>query len=382
MNQNIVTKSWWQRIKSSFAGIIFGLAILILNIKFLFWNENHSLQAQKSLLELQQQVIQISPTPILPTNNEKPIYVTGIANTDDILKDDLIGIEINAINLNRQVEMYQWQETSITSAQSEMGGAEKQTTSYNYEPTWSNTLINSATFNDATTHQNPTSFIIPGDNQYSPDVNLGDFKLSTNIITQIGHPEQILLTENNVNKLTESLNVNVKLNQNQIYLGNDPSSPQIGDLRIYMTAIYPQKISIIGKQIDNTIVPFISKNNEEILIVTNGQKSANQMIAEQMTSNDLRAWGIRFISLILFILGFNLIFKPIIILADFFPILGSISNIGVSFISLILSLSIWGVLTASAWLVIRPVYSLGFLIGLGGVLIWLIKRKRNNQASG
>jgi len=379
MNENMVRTSWWQRIKSSLLGVIFGLTIIVLNIKLLFWNESHNLLSLQSLIQLQQQVISVPPNPILTSNNQKPIYLTGVANTDDNLKDDLIGIDINAINLNRHVEMYQWQETSETNTKNELGGAEKETTTYNYQPIWSDFIINSSSFNEAITHQNPNNFAISSDNQYAPDVTLGDFKLSTDIITQIGHPDQILLTEDNVNKLTEQFNGPAKLNQNEIYLGNDPNLPQIGDIRIFITAIYPQKISIIGTQMNNTIVPFIGKNDEKILIVANGQKSSKQMIAEQISSNNLTAWGFRLVSLILFIIGFNLIFKPLIVLADFFPLLGSIGNIGASFISLILSLCMWGILTAIAWFYIRPAYSFGLLMLIGLALIGLFKRRKSKM---
>ena len=85
----------------------------------------NAVNTYKSLTILEKELIIVPDNTINPTYNQKPIYTTGMAQTEDTLKDKLLNIEVHAINLTRQVKMYQWEEAKSTQTESQVGGSEK-----------------------------------------------------------------------------------------------------------------------------------------------------------------------------------------------------------------------------------------------------------------
>ena len=242
MSADITQISWWSRIKDAFFGVFFGLILLVLGIIILFWNENNSIKTKLSLLETQKKLISVPVKPITPDHNEKVVYMTGFANTKDTLSDDLFSLEVNAIHLSRDVQMYQWQEKKQTTNQSNTGGSQTQTTTYEYNKVWSTSVIDSSKFKEADTHSNPSLMPVQSNNQYASDVSLGDFSLPHDLTTKISNPSPVTLTPKDLKAAQKTLGQQVSLNNNQVFVGKNPDEPQIGDLHIQFSAICPQNV--------------------------------------------------------------------------------------------------------------------------------------------
>ena len=364
MTEETTTTSWFTRLKDAFIGILVGIGMIIGAIVLVFWNEGHSLHTAQS----KKAVIAVPNSPLNTQNNLKVVYLSGLATTKDKLEDNLLGITLNAINLNRKVEMYQWQEKKETKTESQMGGSEKQTTTYTYDQTWSDKLIDSSNFKNPQGHQNPTSMPIQSQQQYAKTVTVGDFLLPDTLIVQINVRQPVDLAKVNQESLKTQYNKPVTLTNNELYLGQNPQSPQPGDLRINLTVAYPQDVSIIAQQSGNTLQPYLAPAGESIMLLSTGQHSSDQMIGEAQSQNSLMAWGLRLLSLALLIIGFSLIMKPVVILADVLPFLGSIVGFGTGLIAFVCGLSVWLLVTAIAWFATRPLMSVGLLALL--VLVW------------
>lgn len=380
MVEEIVHISWIKRLKDSIVGLIFGIFCILIAIYLLFWNEKNSLNIQQSLIEIEKKLIVVPSSNIDPAQDQKPIYITGLANTEDNLQDPLLNIEINAIELKRQVEMYQWQEEKTTETKEKLGGGAEQITHYQYHPIWSNRLIDSNSFKAATEHSNPNQMPISDLKTYAKQVFVGNFQLTTELIKKIGQPEALQLNQNNLESITKTINSKAQISNNSIYIGNNPEQPQIGDIKISSSAIYPQKVSIIGMQSSNTIIPYVSSFGESILLINNGELSARQMLVEEMSNNSLITWTLRGLSLALFTLGFYLLLNPLVALANVVPILGNVVTMGIFFISFMISLCFWGFLTSIAWLTIRPLYALSFLTIIALSVSYLVRRKSKKIA--
>jgi hypothetical protein len=378
MIEEITTTSWLTRLKDAFIGILVGLALIIGAIVLVFWNEGHSLHTAQSLKQAQKVLISVPNSPMNNQNNLKVVYLSGLATTKDKLSDSLLGITTNAINLNRKVEMYQWKEKTETKNEKQIGGSEKQTTTYSYEKTWSEQLINSSNFKNPAGHQNPTSMPIQSQIQYAKTVTLGDFLLPDTLVKQINVSQSVDLASVNKESLKTQFNKSVNWINNELYLGQDSQNPQPGDLRITVTAAYPQDVSIIAQQKGNTFQPYLAPAGGSVMLLSTGQNSSDQMIADALSQNSLFAWTLRLVSLAMLIGGFSLIMKPLVVLADVLPFLGSIIGFGTGFIAFLCGLSVWIIVTAIAWFAIRPFVSIGLLVilVLGGYA--LIKIRGNN----
>ncbi|KTD35324.1 hypothetical protein Lmor_0771 [Legionella moravica] len=377
MTEEITTRSWWSRIKDAFVGILLGIGLIIGAIVLIFWNERHSLHTAQSLEQAHKILISVPASPINNQNNLKVVYLSGLATTHDQLKDTLLDVTVNAINLYRQVEMYQWEEKTETKTESQMGGSEKQTKTYSYNKIWSSNLINSAQFKNPQGHQNPESMPFQSFKQYAKSVTLGDFILPEELIHQININEPVDLSRVNKESLKSHYNKPVQLLNNELYLGENPDTPQPGDIRINLTAAYPQTVSIIAQQNGTTLQAYQAPAGESVFLLTTGQHSSDQMIEEAQSQNKMIAWILRLVSFIMLIAGCSLILNPLVVLADVLPFMGSIIGFGTGLIAFICGLSLWGITTAIAWFATRPLVSVGLIIALLAIGYLLIKIRNN-----
>ena len=376
MSEEITTTSWWGRIKNAFIGIGVGFVLIIVAIILIFWNENHSLHMAQSYAQAQKILITVPNSPINPQNNSKVIYFTGFATTQDKLTDSTLGVEVTAINLDRKVVMYQWKEDVKTESHSQVGGSEKQTKTYTYTKTWSDTLIDSTQFKDQEGHQNPTSMAVNSKSQYADKVTVGDFNLPSSLVTQININKPIELTDASKDKVKAKLNKPVELINNELYVGTDPQNPQLGDLKISSTAVYPQNVSIIAQQSGNTLEAYLAPAGETVMLLSTGTVSSTQMISNALAENKMMTWVFRGVSLVMLIIGFSLLLGPLVALADVLPFLGSIVSFGTGFIGFILGLSVWIIATSIAWFATRPIFAVGITVLVVVLSYLLIKMKK------
>ncbi|HHT0594221.1 TPA: TMEM43 family protein [Legionella anisa] len=375
--EEITTTSWFSRLKDAFLGIFVGIALIIGAIFLVFWNEGHSLHMAQSLEQTKNLLVSVPSTPINKQNNLKVVYLSGLATTKDNLVDTLLGVTINAINLQRKVEMYQWKQKNETRTESQLGGSEKHITTYTYDKVWSESAIDSSSFKNPTGHQNPT-MPVQSQTDYAKTVTVGDFSLPEALIKQIDVNKPVNLAQVNKETLKNKLNKPVTLMNNELYLGQDSQNPQLGDLRISLSVVEPQTVSIIAQQTGATFQPYFAPAGQSIMLLSTGQHSSDEMIAQAQSENTLLAWVLRFFSLLMLIGGFSLIMKPLVILAEVIPFLGSIIGFGTGFIALLLGVCVWLIATAIAWFAIRPLLSISLLIIaiVGGYLLIQLKAKK------
>ncbi len=377
--EEITTTSWFSRLKDAFLGIFIGIALIIGAIVLVFWNEGHSLHMAQSLEQTKNVLISVPNAPINKQNNLKVVYISGLATTKDNLSDSLLGVTVNAINLHRKVEMYQWKQKTETRTESQLGGSEKHVTTYTYDKVWSESAIDSSTFKNPAGHQNPT-MPVQSQTEYARTVTVGDFLLPDALIKQINISEPVSLAQVNKEILKSKLNKPVTLINNELYLGQDAQNPQVGDLRINLTVVKPQTVSIIGQQTGETFQSYFAPAGQSIMLLSTGQHSSDEMIAQAQSENSLLAWVWRLFSLLMLIGGFSLIMKPLVILADVVPFLGSIVGFGTGFIAFLLGLCVWLIATAIAWFATRPLLSISLLIiaVVGGYILIQLRNKKNN----
>lgn len=384
MVQVVTTKSWGSRIIGAFTGILIGLVLIIASFVLVFWNEGHGLHTAQSLEQAQKVLISVPNSPIDPVNNQKVIYFSGKANTNDKLSDSLLNITVNAINLQRDVEMYQWQENSQTKTENQTGGGQTQTTTYTYKKVWADHVIDSSDFQEADSHQNPTSMPISSQTQYAKNVNVGDFSLPDDLITKISGSTSVGLSNISLASLKAKLNKPIQHYGNGLYVGGNPSTPAIGDLKISLSDVLPQTVSIIAQQTGNTVQAYAAPAGIDVLLLAMGQQSPQAMIQHALSQNQILTWILRGVALLMMIIGIALLMQPVVVLADFFPFFGSIIGFGTGLIAFAGGLVLWSVATAIAWFAIRPLWAIGLVIiaiVIGAALIHTRKQKQITNKS-
>jgi hypothetical protein len=368
----ITHESWFSRIKGSIKGILTGFILIVIAFPLLFWNEGRAVMQHKTLKEGSKAVVSVSSDNIDAANAGKLIHVTGIAKTDASLTDPVFGVSANVLKLKRTVEMYQWKETSQSKTEKKVGGSTETVKTYSYSKTWSDTPIRSANFKKPEEYQNPESIPYKSTELTANNITLGAYVLPTSLVQKIQKFESLPVGNNT--PLPQQLEGKAKIHDAGFYIGADPASPQIGDMRIKFKVAGPTKISVIVKQVNNTFEPYTTKAGGTIELLQTGTHSADAMIQKTQASNKMLTWILRFTGFILILLGLKMILKPLSVIADVLPVLGYIVGAGTGLISFLLAAILSLITIAIAWIVYRPLLGIILLVIVVGLTV-AIKKK-------
>lgn len=159
----------------------------------------------------------------------------------------------------------------------------------------------------------------------------------------------------------------------------DASGPQIGDVRVTFEVIKPQKVSVLAKQDNGSLMEWGSSNGDKIYALRVGELNKDQMFEEEQKENTARTWLLRLAGFALMAGGIFLVSRPIAVFGDFFPMLGGIVEVMLIIFAVILALPLTLVTIAIAWVVVRPLIAIPILVVgvlLLGVGIWFILSRR------
>src|SRR3954468_18054600 len=137
---------WLGRIGGSIKGVLVGGILTLICVGVLFWNEGRAVKEAKRIEEGRTACVSVDTGKVDPANEKKEIHISGDATTADKPADEAFGVSASAIRLNRIVEMYQWKESKKTETKRKLGGGEEKVTTYTYEKTWDDDVIDSTDF--------------------------------------------------------------------------------------------------------------------------------------------------------------------------------------------------------------------------------------------
>lgn len=396
----VTSQSWFSRIGDSIKGIFVGLMLFIAAFPIIIWNENRTIDTAMGLKEGAEAVVTVKSSPIDPGNEGKLIHIIGETVTDSILSDQEFGISANVIRLLRNVEMYQWHEEEKSETKKKLGGGTETVTTYSYERGWSRTLIDSSGFHKSNEYQNPASMEFESQSYTADKVMAGDFILPNAMTRSLGNFQALSLP----NDLLKTLNETTKeendvadskeeeeegkepsgrftVQGNRIYTG-DPAKPKVGDLRIDFSVVKQGWVSIVAKQLKNTLEPYHTQAGTTISMIQPGVLSSANMIKQAEESNTVAAWIFRFMGFLFMLIGLSLVLRPLSVLGDVVPFIGDIVEVGTGFVAGIIALSLWVITIALAWIAVRPVLGGGLLvIGIAGFVALKVLSKGKGKAA-
>ena len=391
--QETTRTSYGSKVKNSFQGIFGGLILIIAGSILLWWNEGRAVKSSNALKDFQKNYVEMSDiNTINPELEGKAIHATGVATTDEILRDAAFGIAVNAFHLTRDVEYYQWTEQSSSESKDKLGGSTETTTTYTYEPDWCSEPVNSAEFKDpAYKGKNFVWRSVEDLDQQASNATFGAYRLTPSIIGSISGDEPVepSLTEEQMKQMLAKVSdttVVVTVRGNQVYIGADPDIPHIGDVRITFNQVTsPKTISILQKVVNGTFESYIAKNGKSFSKVEMGTVSATNMIEHQKSANKLTLWLLRLLGVLLVVGGFKSLLSLISTLFAVVPFVQRIIGAGIGVVTTLVGL-VWSlVVIALAWVAYRPVLAISLLVLAAALIIWLVSRSRkkklNNVAS-
>ncbi len=362
----VTEQSWFSRMGESVKSIVFGLIFFIAAFPLLFWNEGRAVKRYKTLKEGSGIVVSVSADRPDTENEGKLVHTSGRAVTDEILSDDLFGISVNALKLQRIAEMYQWQEDVHTETRKKLGGGTETVKTYSYSKVWNTNLNRSESFKKPDSHKNPGAMPYSSRTVTARRITLGAFTLPQSLTDDIGNFTP--LSPGADTRIPAGLE-NARRTENGFYIGNDPLSPQIGDMRITFKMVSPTDISIVAKQISDTFEPYRTRAGGTVELLRNGICSAEEMFQKAQETNVIITWLLRAVGCILMFIGLKMLFGFLSVIADIVPVMGSIVGAGTGIIAFLIA-SVMSLITISvAWIVYRPLLGILLLIVAAGLTL-------------
>lgn len=387
MSTVVTEESWFGRIAGAFKGILIGLVLAVISVPLLFWNEGRAVKTAKGLKEGAGAVVKLDSDTPSASNDGNFVHVTGTAQTEEVLKDNEFGVEYNGIRLKRNAEMYQWVEKSQTKSKKKLGGGKKTTTTYTQSLQWVGHHVDSGSFHiddpsERQRKQNPSSLKFANNTQQATQVGLGGFKLPNSLIGQISGSVPLKIDPE---KIAADISENITVEgSNTAYWrseGTYDGTPQLGDMRVTFSGTPISDVSVMAKQKGETFEPFVTQQDTQLNMLSMGNVSPEIMIKQAEAANAQLTWILRGIGSGMMFLGFVFILKPLSVLADVIPFLGSLVGAGTGFVAFLLAA--FGSLTtiAIAWIFYRPLLGIALLAIAAAALFMLFSRARKAKQS-
>ena len=347
----------------------------------------------------------------------------------------------NAAKLKRVIEVYQMNETSSSSTKRDsFGGGQTTVTEYHYNSIWSKTFIESSSFHDFTYRNSNENviFITTNETNSAKVVKLGKFFLSPNQIEQLNRFESVAIPQSTLQNMPKIINSTVNtlwankspvIEGPYIRLRQKSGVDNIGDIRISFEAVLCGPTTLVAQQSGETFVPYDIKNrgfkrqtknstggsgefingdergwtcdifdtildkiccccccsclrglikeDEYIDWVYETAYNKNDTFSAKESQNKTTTNLIRLFGWIFLILGFFLLFSPIIQFFYVIAIFGKAIEFAAFIISLIIATAIASIIIALSWLAHRPWISLLLLL-ISGVIVGLIVLHTNS----
>ncbi len=366
------------RLKESIKGIVFGGILFILAFPVLFWNEGRAVKTAQALDEGAGAVISVPSEKADAGNGGKLVHMTGLATTDETLTDPVFGVSFAGISLSRNVKMYQWIEDKKVETEKNLGGGEERVTTYTYRKEWSNHLINSSRFANQKGHINPTSIPYKSESYYADKVTVGAFDLTTLQTKRIGGERDLPVTTEFLNSADPSIRGKFRINGSHFGTG-EPAAPKIGDLRVSFSVVEPTTVSLVATQRGETFEPYIAKSGYRVDLFQTGTHTAEAMFEQAEAVNKFFTWLLRVIGFLMMWFGLSLIARPLVVVADIVPIVGTIVGMGAGFFAFAIAAPATLMTIAFAWFYYRPLLGIALAAVGVGIFVWGVRKARARQ---
>lgn len=369
----VTRQSWASRIGSAIKGVFIGIVLIFVGIFLLFWNEGRAVDTHRALVESQSQVVSIDAGNISPDMDGKLVHISAEATTEETLADDMLPISATALKLRRQVETYQWQESSRSEEKKQLGGSTETVTTYSYAKVWSSSKINSANFKNSAGHENPAIYPYENRTWTAATIKVGEYTLSD------AHTKNMnAFTDLDIS--TAEIPEGLSRLGRHLYYGKDPNNANIGDQRISFQVVKPQPYSVVGRLSGSTLVEHVSSNGRSIALIQAGSHTADTLFESAKSSNAMLTWVLRLVGTVLLMMAFSMILKPLSVVADVVPIIGNIVEMGTGFVSAIIAGIIALVTICIAWVFYRPLVAVALLVVVAGLVYWFMRRAKSAAA--
>jgi hypothetical protein len=369
------------RIGQSIKGVLVGGLLFFVALLLLFWNEGRAVRTAKGLAEGAAVVKSVTSDAVDLGNEGALVHVSGLASPGMPLRDESFGASAHALRLERQVEMYQWQQETKSEKTQNLGGGEETKTTYSYTKAWSRKPIDSASFKLAAEHRNPPEIPFKELDLVASDARLGAFRLGEALVRKIGGSEPLALSDAMLQSVPEASRPKGRIQDGLLCIGADPANPQVGDVRVSFRIVKPQTVSVVAQQTNGSFATYKARSGSEVLLLEAGTHDARAMFRSAEAGSAALTWALRLGGWFLMTFGVTLVLRPIAAIAGFVPAVGRAVGCGTWIFSGFVSLGLSLTTIAFSWAFFRPFLAIAVAVLAGAGFAAAITMARKARAS-
>ncbi len=374
------TTGFGKRLTNSLSGALIGGAMFLGSFALLWWNEGRAIAEARALSEGAGAVSHVAQDQVDAANENKLLHVSGEVKADDDVTDTETTLAVDALQLKRVVEMYQWKEDKQSKEEKKLGGGSETVTTYEYEERWSEDAIDSSDFRYPAGHENSDDWPLSSQSFAAESVHLGAYPLAPAAREAVGQWED--LPASIAASLPEQFGEFRRQDDGRLYRGANPETPEIGDVRIRYQYQPEAVYSIVARQVNGALDRYIASNGREVLLVESGQVEAAKMFEGAQSQNSMISWLVRAGGTVMMWIGLSMVFAPISRVLDILPMLGTIGSWGIGLVTGLISVTLSGLTIGMAWFFYRPWLGGAIIVAVIALFFWSRSGKKPAVAAG
>lgn len=241
-----------------------GWALMFVAVLMLLYIENVSVGMKKEIAGLGWLIVdKVDTTEAAPVNDGKIVYFGAWTQSNDTVRDPLYGVGGRFLAIRRTVEYYQWveQETKEYDKQED-----RYHTYYEYNKAWTEP-VDSRHFDEEYGHENVTPLTIEPLKVLVSGMKMGPYAVDRTIREGAARMAEEPLTFDMEMKTARQVfaqkipwkkgpDIRTHLLGNEIYYGEDPERPQIGDVRVRFIVSKPVFLYVMAQVDGDRLQPY------------------------------------------------------------------------------------------------------------------------------
>ncbi|KAF7287188.1 hypothetical protein GWI33_002552 [Rhynchophorus ferrugineus] len=269
---------------------LIGLLVFCGGVYLLTWNEGRAIHHHHSLEETYNNAITLNVYDRLqPEYDGRVVHITGDLIVDEPLTEPEYGISVQSVKLKRRVQMYQWVEERTSRDDDNNDMMQGSNADYYYVTEWRDKLVDSSNFYIRHGHENPTKMPLQTTTYISPYVRVGPLLLSQELKEKFSDYNEVTSDERPDRR-------DIKLHLGIYYHCQDVWNPEVGDIRVqfYYAGQAGDPVSIIAKQENGMLVPYVTSKGRQIALVRYGNLNRDEMLKAEFYDAKIENWKLRF----------------------------------------------------------------------------------------
>lgn len=382
----VIQNSFWDRIKAALGGVFIGIVYIIAASYVLVYGEYHHAKTTNVLKSIDSKVQTISSKIIDPIHNNQLVLIHDSIQSNEILIDTFLNIQVPFIKLYRQVKMYQWLEKVTKKTTDKSFGATVDSITYEYVKIWDTELHNSDKYRLKDKYMNPKSMAFKPASFQTKRLQMGVFEVDSVIISEIKLYKPIVPSSFIKSKgaifATDTFKClggevasdgasywDEMLNGEYIFKGNGSAQkPEIGDYKFVYWAVLPGDYTLVAQQNNAHIQAYSIKDGfavselncginfnyskDNLFLLRSGKHSKNEIFSWAHDSND-QLWVIacRLGGFIFMVMGFKRVFNPLAILPTWIPVIGNYAGKTILRFSFLIATTLTFIIAGITWII-------------------------------